>query len=193
KGDRDAETLDDIAGVARRAPIATFALAVCIFSLMGFPPTAGFLGKLYIFSSAFSLPDNHAFHGPLIALAIIGVVNAAIAAAYYLRIVGAAYMSEETEEPTPAGGFPVRLGLGLCALPVLLLFVRPALVLDDARSASAAVRSAIIQGQTQSRSAAVGSPVVNEGLEDPVSSRYPIPGGDLFENAPPAPLGANGL
>ena len=176
KGDRDAETLDDIAGVARRAPIATFALAVCIFSLMGFPPTAGFLGKLYVFSSAFSLPESHAFHGPLIALAIIGVVNSAIAAAYYLRIVGAAYMNEEIEEPTPIGGIPVRLGLGLCALPLLVLFVRPALVLDDARRASSAIQSAIVQGQTHSRSTAGGSSVVDDGLEDPVSSR--IAGGD---------------
>ena len=170
KGERDVESIDDIAGIARRAPIATLALAVCIFSLMGFPPTAGFLGKLYIFSSAFAIPESHPFHGPLIALAIIAVVNAAIAAAYYLRIVGSAYMNEEIEEPTPAGGDPVRLGLLLCALPMLLLFVRPAILMDHARSASSAIQSAIFQDQSQSRSVAGDSATENDVLADPAPS-----------------------
>ena len=90
------------AGLAVRAPLTTFALAVCVFSLMGFPPTAGFLGKLYVFSSAFSLGYAHPFKGPLIALAIIGVVNSAVAAAYYLRIVASAYPGREVEQAVPS-------------------------------------------------------------------------------------------
>ena len=66
---KDVETLDDLAGLSVRAPLAAFALAVCVFSLMGFPPTAGFLGKLYIFSSALSLEDDHVYRGPMVALA----------------------------------------------------------------------------------------------------------------------------
>ena len=134
--DREIETLDDLSGLAVRAPLAAFALAVCVFSLMGFPPTAGFLGKLYIFSSAFSLPSTHAFQGPLVALAIIGVVNSAIAAAYYLRIVSAVYMGAEIEPVAPVARRPVRLCLALCAVPMLLLFIWPAALASPARHAT---------------------------------------------------------
>ncbi|MBI4718768.1 MAG: NADH-quinone oxidoreductase subunit N [Planctomycetes bacterium] len=148
-GQRDAETLDDIAGVAARAPAATLGMAVCAFSLMGLPPTAGFLGKLYVFSSAFSVPASHDFHGPLLALAILGVVNSAIGAAYYLRIVAVAYMGKEVEPAAPAGGAPVRIGLTLCTLPVLLIFAWPTGLMLHARQASTAVRDSITAGRTR--------------------------------------------
>jgi len=133
---REIETLDDLGGLARSAPASALAFAICIFSLMGFPPTAGFLGKLYIFSSAFSLPLTHPMHGPLIALAIIGVVNSAIGAAYYLRIVAATYMGPETESATPVGGRPVRWGLAMCCIPLLILFAWPAGLTIQARAAT---------------------------------------------------------
>ena len=91
---RAVETLDELAGIASSAPLAAFALVVCVFSLMGIPPFAGFLGKVYVFSSAFSLDQSHPFRGPLIVLAVIGVVNSAIAAAYYLRIAATATFSQ---------------------------------------------------------------------------------------------------
>ena len=143
KGDREVETLDDIAGIAARAPAAGLALAICIFSLMGFPPTAGFLGKLYVFASAFSVKESHAFHGPLIALAIIGVINSAIAAAYYLRIVASAYMNAEVETSVPSGGPPVRWGLALCTIPLLILFAWPVGLTRQASSATAVLNKAI--------------------------------------------------
>ena len=52
-GEREADTLDDLAGLARRQPAAALALSVCVFSLIGLPPTAGFVGKLYVFGSVF--------------------------------------------------------------------------------------------------------------------------------------------
>ncbi len=124
-GGRPMETLSDLAGLAARAPLAALALAVCVFSLMGLPPTAGFLGKLYIFSGAFSLGSGHAFRTPLIVLAVIGVLNSAIGAAYYLRIVQAAYMTEPREAPSPVGGAPMRWALGVCAAAMLVLFAWP--------------------------------------------------------------------
>ena len=133
---RDVETLDDLGGLARREPASALALAICIFSLMGFPPTAGFLGKLYIFSSAFSLRPSHPMHDALVALAIIGVVNSAIGAAYYLRIVAAAYMGGEAEPATPTGGRPVRWGLALCSIPLLVLFAWPTGLTEQVRTAT---------------------------------------------------------
>ena len=133
KDGRPVETLDDLAGLAAKAPLAGLALAICVFSLMGFPPTAGFLGKLYIFSSAFSLDAAHPFHGPLIILAVIGVINSAIAAAYYLRIVSVAYTGGDGEGLVRSGGEPAAWGLGLCSILVLVLFVWPGGLVDQAR------------------------------------------------------------
>ncbi len=141
--DRDMETLDELAGLSKRAPAAALALAVCVFSLMGFPPTAGFLGKLYIFSGAFSVPEQHAFHGPMYVLAVIGVINAAIGAAYYLRIVSAAYMGTQVGEIKPASGMPVRLGLALCSLAMLWVFVRPIDLVTQSNAASTVVHETI--------------------------------------------------
>lgn len=140
---REVETFEDLAGLARRAPMACFGLAVCVFSLMGFPPTAGFLGKLYIFSSAFSVPSTHVFHGPLIALVIIGVINSAVGAAYYLRIVAAAYVSAEVEEVRAVGGAPLRWGLALCCIPLLLLFAWPGGLVQQTRNATIVLRDFI--------------------------------------------------
>ena len=137
------ETLDDLGGLARRAPASALAFAICIFSLMGFPPTAGFLGKLYIFSSAFSLQPSHAMYGPLVALAIIGVVNTAIGAAYYLRIVAAAYMGSEVESTTSIGGRPVRFGLALCSIPLLILFAWPNGLTTQVRTATTVLHDSI--------------------------------------------------
>ena len=127
-GDRAVETLDDLAGMSARGPRASFAMAICAFSLMGFPPTAGMLGKVYIFASAFSLPGAHVFASPLVALAIIGVVNSAIAAAYYLRIVGAIYIAKPADDAPPiksVAGAPLGLGLAVCAVTMLVLFAWP--------------------------------------------------------------------
>ena len=139
-GTQDAETLDDIAGLSRRSPGAALGLAVCAFSLMGLPPTAGFLGKLYVFSSAFSLPASHLMHGAMIVLAIIGVINSAIGAAYYLRIVAAMYMGGEAKDTVPSGGTPIRLGLGLCAIAMLAMFVWPSGLSRQAASATTVLR-----------------------------------------------------
>lgn len=140
KKGEEVETLDDLSGLSRTAPWESFALAVCVFSLIGFPPTAGFLGKLYVFSSAFSLDTLHPFHGPVVALAIIGVLNSAIGAAYYLKIVAAVYVREPVDPPEAAKGFPARLALAMCAIPMIVLFLRPALIADAARAATTSLR-----------------------------------------------------
>jgi len=138
-GQRSPEDLDDLAGLATIAPWPALAFAVCLFSLMGFPPTAGFLGKFYIFSSALSVPAEHSFSRPILALAIIGVVNTAIGVAYYLRIVAVIYGRSEGGEAAAAGGRPVRWGLGLSAVLMLILFAWPAGLAAPARRAGAAI------------------------------------------------------
>ncbi len=170
------ETFDDLSGLAIRAPMAAFALAICVFSLMGFPPTAGFLGKLYIFSSAFSLGEFHPFGQPLIVLAIIGVLNAAIGAAYYLRIVMAAYMGAQDERVKSAGGVPLRLGLALCSAAMLVVFVWPTGLADQARSATVVLQQSVQRGVRKVASAGGEAAAVASTVSQHVLTGKPGPG-----------------
>lgn len=142
-GGHEAETIDDISGLAGRAPAAALGLAVCAFSLMGLPPTAGFLGKVYVFSSAFSIPTSHTMHSAMIVLAVVGVVNSAIGAAYYLRIVAALYMGTPSRESSVASGLPIRVGLGICAAAMIVLFAWPSGLSRQAADATVWIRQSV--------------------------------------------------
>ncbi len=122
---RTAEELEDLAGLGRRHPSLALALAICVFSLMGMPPTAGFFAKVYIIFGALSAPDGP-HRSALIGLAILAVLNSAIGAGYYLRIVATCYLREEE---TPATIIPrfgaLRLGVILCCLYILVTGLWP--------------------------------------------------------------------
>ena len=89
----EASNVDDLAGVGRSQPLPAAAMAVFMFSLAGIPPLAGFWGKFTLFSSAIHLATSSSGSAStwLIALSVIAALNAAVAAAYYLRIVGVMY------------------------------------------------------------------------------------------------------
>jgi NADH-quinone oxidoreductase subunit N len=142
-GEREVESLDELAGMAVKAPAASLGLAVCVFSLMGFPPTAGMIGKIYLFGSAFSSGTGHPFYGPLVALAIIAVINTAIGAAYYLRIVAAVYLGRPSEAVQPVGGGPIRVGLAFCALSMVVLFALPWALTRPAREATVVLHHSV--------------------------------------------------
>lgn len=131
---RPAETLTDLSGLARRQPAAALAMAICVFSLMGLPPTAGFFGKVYVIMSALSAGAGDPHRSALIWLAVIGVLNSAVAAAYYLRIIGACYVSEEDAGtvmiPRSLGA---RISIGACAALVLIIGFWPQGLLRMAR------------------------------------------------------------
>ena len=82
-----AETFEDLAGQGRRHPLLGLAMAVSCFSLIGLPLTIGFFGKFYLIKPALD--------GGYIWLVIITVVNAAISAAYYLRIVATMFLRSD--------------------------------------------------------------------------------------------------
>ena len=133
---KEAEELDDLSGLARKAPLAALAMAICCFSLMGMPPTAGFFGKVYVFSSALSTTAAHPHHTAMMVLAIIGVLNSAIAAAYYLRIIAACYLGDAKRELTiPASSTSVQLGVSVCCGIVLALGLYPVGLLNMSAAA----------------------------------------------------------
>jgi NADH-quinone oxidoreductase subunit N len=81
-------TLDGLTGLAKRAPLLALTLAVSAFSLAGIPPTGGFTGKLFLFTSA--------FREGYLAIVIIGAVNTVISIFYYLNLVRMSYSKERT-------------------------------------------------------------------------------------------------
>ena len=121
-------TVDDYAGLGRRSPLLAFTLTVFLLSLIGIPATAGFLGKYYVFTAAIS---GHA--GSLIWLAIIGVINSAVASYYYLRLIVVMYMREPVIAEAPAPATPaMKLALLLTAVATIYLGVIPGKVIDYA-------------------------------------------------------------
>ncbi|MGH9492726.1 MAG: NADH-quinone oxidoreductase subunit N, partial [Terriglobales bacterium] len=122
-------TLDDYAGLGRRSPALAAALSIFLLSLIGIPITGGFFAKFYVFTAA--------FQSNLVGLTIIGVINSAIAAYYYLRVLVVMYMREPREDaPLPPVPTAMTMALAVCALATLWLGVLPGPVLDYASRAA---------------------------------------------------------
>jgi NADH-quinone oxidoreductase subunit N len=126
----EAVEIDAYAGLASRHPVLALTFAVFLLSLIGMPPTAGFVGKLYLFSAAIG--------GKLYWLAVIAGLNSVVAAYYYLRLVVYMYMREPEgamlgARLTPAAG----LSLAVAAWATLHLGLLPGAVFEAARRALA--------------------------------------------------------
>ena len=130
QGERYLE-IDDFAGLSQRQPATAALLGIFLLSLIGVPLTAGFFGKFYIFKAA--LESN------LLWLTVLGLLNSAVAAYYYLRILVVMYMHEPGESTAdlapPSSG--LRIALWASALGTLILGVMPSLVLDFAGRSAA--------------------------------------------------------
>ncbi|HEX5031049.1 MAG TPA: NADH-quinone oxidoreductase subunit N [Candidatus Eisenbacteria bacterium] len=111
KGERG-EELRDYAGIGFRYPVIGALLSLFMISLSGIPPTAGFVGKLYLFGAA--VQSGH------VLLAVIGVLNSAISIFYYLRLMVLMYMREE-QETLPAIRVPWTLAICLLIAAVATL------------------------------------------------------------------------
>lgn len=126
---REVQSVDELGGLGKTQPLAAAVIAVCMFSLAGLPPLAGFWGKFSLFMSALNISlgegvDRGVALGFLFLL-IVGALNAAIAAAYYLRIVSVMFF-QPSAEPVPAGGGPGALvAATLCGILVVLAGVAP--------------------------------------------------------------------
>jgi NADH-quinone oxidoreductase subunit N len=122
EGERGYE-LADWAGMGSRRPVLALALSFFMFSLAGLPPTAGFLGKYMIFEAAIR-SGHHT-------LAVIGMLNATIAAYYYLRVIVAMYMREPEDEELPLPITPAMATVLLVSVAgVLYLGLLPGRVLE---------------------------------------------------------------
>jgi len=124
---RQIDAVDELAGLGRTHPALAAAVAACMFSLAGLPPAGGLWGKLLVFGSALAAEAGTGgpHHAWLVALAIVGVLNAAIGAYYYLRIVGVMYFRPSAGELKAEGGRAPWWAAMACALAVLAVGVYP--------------------------------------------------------------------
>ena len=122
------DEIADYSGMAKRSPLVAAALALCLISLTGIPPTAGFMAKLYIF--------NAGVDANLIWLVIVGVLNAVIAAYYYLRVVKLMYLGEPVSDEWVTSTGSLSVALAIACLGVLVLGIYPWVVLKVAETAS---------------------------------------------------------
>lgn len=128
-------SIDDYAGLSRRAPWLAAMLTIFLLSLIGIPATGGFFAKFYVF--------NAALKANLVWLTIIGVANSAIASYYYLRLIVVMYMREPSEAPAPIARLPwsMATAVALSAAATLYLGIWPNRVLEYAlRSAQGLMR-----------------------------------------------------
>lgn len=111
------ENLDDFAGLMHRSPGYAVLMLVFLLSLAGIPPTAGFLGKYYIFLAL--IETGH--YG----LAVIGVLYAAVAIYYYFKIVRSMFMRDEEQEAPLATSTGVRLAVTVAGVLTLAIGIYP--------------------------------------------------------------------
>ena len=116
------DELKDFSGLHFRNPFAAFAMLLFMLSLGGIPPTAGFMGKFWLFSAAI---DAHYYW-----LAVIGVLNSAISLYYYIRIVVFMYLKKETMGSQPSTTPALSVALGVAVLGTLVLGVYPRLLFE---------------------------------------------------------------
>jgi NADH-quinone oxidoreductase subunit N len=133
KNENDPHTLDDIAGLGFRRKFYGFALAICMFSLSGLPPTAGFISKFYIFKTA--IESGHT------TVALIGIFASIISVYYYLRVVYYLYMREPQEGYTVAsqGGVFALGALTIAVIGILAIGVYPSPLFRAAGNAARAL------------------------------------------------------
>ncbi|MCH7872924.1 MAG: NADH-quinone oxidoreductase subunit N [Planctomycetes bacterium] len=137
---RPAETLRDLAGLLRRNPGPALLMALAMFTLMGLPPTPGFWGKMSLFGSALSAAPGTAYPAWMIALVVIALVNSAVAAAYYLRVIAACLLYESDRPATTAPRELLRMGAAACGFLLLIFAFAPGILLKAGRDATRTYR-----------------------------------------------------
>jgi NADH-quinone oxidoreductase subunit N len=124
----NSDQIKDYAGMWKRSPFLALALAFCLVSLTGIPPTAGFFGKMYIF--------NAGIRADLAWLVIIGVLNSVISAFYYLGVVRQMFLGDAEGSPRVVTTPSIGLALSAAVLGVLVFGVYPAPLLEAAKDAA---------------------------------------------------------
>lgn len=155
---REFTDVDDLGGLSRGRPFLAAALAVCMFSLTGLPPLAGFWGKLTLFSGVLSRARiETVWHNEFWfwLLAVAGILNAAVAAAYYLWVVSVLYFRGPGAAREPATMSASGAAAAACALIVILVGLFPGGVMDHFQKVGYSINTAV-----RKRAIAAASPQI---------------------------------
>lgn len=126
RGTQEPVLMADIAGLGFRRPWLGLALTVFMLSLGGIPPTAGFMGKFYVFGTA--------LQAGLVPLVVIGVLNSVVSIFYYLRVTVALYMEEPGVEPVGVSwNIPAAIALAVALVLTLWWGVQAGGLLAEAQ------------------------------------------------------------
>ena len=123
KGGLEGDEIEDFAGLAKRQPLAAFVMMVFMVSLTGIPPTAGFIGKFYVFMAA--------VEAGLSWLAVVALIFSAVSAYYYMRVVMLMYMREpevsaaEASHLVPSPALSIVLACAVAGVIIFGLFPTP--------------------------------------------------------------------
>jgi NADH-quinone oxidoreductase subunit N len=123
------EDITDYEGLAKTHPLPSALMLIFMFSLTGIPPTAGFIGKFYVFMSAIN--SGYAW------LVVIAVIFSVISAYFYLRIVMYMYMREPKEEVRLSTSPGIGLALTVTVVATLVIGVFPSFLIGLAKTAIA--------------------------------------------------------
>ena len=128
------DELKDLSGLYSRSPMVAIAMLVFMLSLGGIPPTAGFMGKIWIFGAAI----DQGF----ISLAIIGVVNSAISLFYYIRVVVFMWIKDEVVGSEITIGPAMATALCVTLVGSILFGIYPQPLFEQAQAAAATLGAA---------------------------------------------------
>ena len=129
------DELKDLSGLYLRKPFAAVAMLIFMLSLGGIPPTAGFMGKLWLFSAA--------IESGLVWLAVIFVVNSVISLYYYYRVIVFMWLKDETAGSVITINPAMATALVIAVVGSLLFGVYPQILFDHAQIAADAFGSAV--------------------------------------------------
>lgn len=134
--------VEELSGLAKTHPLAATALSICMFSFAGIPPLAGFLGKLGLFGGSVALASGNpnVLGIPFGILAVAGALNAAIGAAYYLRVIGTMWFAPQGRHEVASVGPYGALASGIASALLTLTFgIAPTLLFSGAGIASRSI------------------------------------------------------
>ena len=135
------DELKDLNGLYFRQPLAAFAMLIFMLSLGGIPPTAGFMGKFWLFSAA--------IQSGYVWLAVIGVLNSAVSLYYYVRIVVFMWLKNEPTGSEPTTSPAMTLALVVAVVATLLLGVYPQPLFQFAEASAATLGVSTITQPTR--------------------------------------------
>jgi NADH-quinone oxidoreductase subunit N len=135
------DELKDFSGLHSRHPVAAFAMLLFMLSLGGIPPTAGFMGKFWLFGAA--------IEAGYVRLAVIAVLNSAVSLYYYVRLIVFMYLKPSSGGSEPVSSPALSFVLAVAVIGTLTLGIYPRALFDLAESSARTLGAGAVAAQVR--------------------------------------------